>query len=353
MLASHGDTLDTRAMIRFDTIPQSYSKASFDSVIATIDTALLITPIAKPDSAHRPKAPVTIEVYDVDTTGTDTSSAILSSLFRPDRLIGAKTFAPESLLDTLYIPISADTVLDRVKKGTHLRVGMRLVSNPGYDLRIGTTQAGIPVTLHIVASKDTAAKPVNVSPLSDTPVNQSFLSGPLADFTIVAKGLTSGSSTLLSVGGVPSRRTFIHFNVPSRFVDSTTIVRASLLLTQTPNRQLDQNDSLYLYPVAILSSPLVTDVRSALQFLGTAGQFGLDSVLIAPRDSGVKEFQIAGLIRTWKGTTLNLSPRSIALRSGVEGALPAQFDFFSTRAPVGLRPKLRITYVPQISYGVP
>jgi hypothetical protein len=353
MLASHGDTLDTRAMIRFDTIPQSYSKASFDSVIATIDTALLITPIAKPDSAHRPKAPITIEVYDVDTTGTDTSSAILTSLFRPDRLIGAKTFAPESLLDTLYIPISADTVLDRVKNGTHLRVGMRMVSNPGYDLRIGTTQAGIPVTLHIVASKDTAAQPVNVSPLSDTPVNQSFLSGPLADFTIVAHGLTSGSSTLLSVGGVPSRRTFLHFNVPSRFVDSTTIVRASLLLTQTPNRQVDQNDSLYLYPVAILSSPLVTDIRSALQFLGTAGQFGLDSILIAPGDSGVKEFQIAGLIRTWKGTTLDLSPRSIALRSGVEGALPAQFDFFSTRAPAGLRPKLRITYVPQISYGVP
>jgi len=353
MLASHGDTLDTRAMIRFDTIPQSYSKSAFDSVIATIDTALLITPIAKPDSLHRPTAPVTIEVYDVDTVGTDTSSAILSSLFRPDRLIGAKTFAPESLLDTLFIPISADTVLDRVKKGTHLRVGMRLRSSAGYDLRIGTTQTGTPVTLHIVASKDTAAKPVNVSPLSDTPVNQGFLSGPLADFTIVTKGLTAASSTLLSVGGVPSRRTYIHFEVPSRFVDSSTIVRASLLLTQTPNRRVDARDSVYVYPIALLASPVVTDVASALQFLGTNGQFGLDSLLIAPGDSGVKEFQIAGLMRTWKGTTLDVSPRSIALRSGAEGSLPAQFDFFSTRAPAGLRPRLRITYVPQVSYGVP
>ena len=30
-------------------------------------------------------------------------------------VIGTKTFAPESLLDTLRVPISTDTVLDRVK----------------------------------------------------------------------------------------------------------------------------------------------------------------------------------------------------------------------------------------------
>lgn len=354
MLASHGDTLDSRAMIRFDTIPQSYSKAAFDSVITTIDTALLVTPIAKPDSLHLPKAPVTIEVYDVDTVGTDTSAAILTSLFRPDRLIGSKTFAPDSLVrDTLFIPINADTVLDRVKNGTRLRVGMRMRSNPGYDLRIGTTQIGLPVTLHIVASKDTAAVPVDVSPLSDTPADEPFLSGPLADFTIVASGQTSVSPTLLSVGGVPSRRTFIHFDVPSRFVDSTTIVRASLLLTQTPNRRIDQHDSVYLYPLAILASPVVTDIPNALQFLSITGQYGLDSLLISPADSGVKEFQVAGLMRTWKGQTLEVSPRSIAITSAVEGSRPVQFDFFSTRAPVGLRPRLRITYVPQTSYGVP
>lgn len=353
MLAAHGDTLDTRAMIRFDTIPQTYSKTAFDSVIATIDSAILITPIVKPDSLHLPKAPITIEVYDVDTTGTDTSSAILTSLFRPNRLIGSKTFAPESLLDTLFIPISADTVLDRVLKGTHLRVGLRLRSNPGYDLRIGTGQSGTPVTLHIRASKDTSALPVDVSPLSLTPLNQGFLSGPLGDFTIVASGQFAGSATLLSVGGVPSRRTFIHFDVPSYLVDSTTIVRASLLLTQTPNRRVDQHDSIYVYPVAVLASPVVTDIANSLQFLDTPGALGLDSLLLAPGDSGVKQFQIAGLMRTWKGTTLQLSPRSIALRSGGEGALPGQFDFFSTRAPVGLRPRLRITYVPQISYGVP
>jgi len=102
MLSSHGDTLETRAIVRFDTLPQSYTKNTIDSVITHLDSAILVTPIAKPDSLKRPKAPVTIEAYNVDTTGTDTSAVILGSLFRPDRFLGSKTFAPESLLDTLH-----------------------------------------------------------------------------------------------------------------------------------------------------------------------------------------------------------------------------------------------------------
>ncbi len=353
MLSSHGDTLDTRAIIRFDTIPQSYSKTAFDSVIVHIDTAMIVAPIIHPDSLHLAKSPVTVEVYNVDTTGTDTSSAILASLFRPNRLLGSKTFAPESLLDTLRIPISTDSVLTRILAGTRLRVGLRLRSNPGFDLRIGTSNSGTAVTLYIKASKDTAALPVVVSPVSNTPLNQTFLSGPLADFTIVVSGLSTNPATILAVGGVPSRRTYFHFDVPSRIVDSTTVVRASLLLTQLPNRRVNPHDSIYVYPLPILASPVVNNIANSLQFLGATGQFGLDSVLIAPADSGVRSFELAGLVRTWKNQTPEVSPRSIGLVSGGEGQLPGEFDFSSTKGPAALRPRLRITYVPQTSYGVP
>src|SRR5204863_4607638 len=127
------------------------------------------------------KVPITIEAYDIDTTATDTVASILAPLFRPDRLIGSKTFAPESLLDTLRIPVSTDTILDRVKNGTQLRVGLRIVSTQGVDLRVGSTALGRGVTLHIRASKDTSAAPLNISPVSRTPTDQPFLSGPLAD----------------------------------------------------------------------------------------------------------------------------------------------------------------------------
>jgi hypothetical protein len=362
MLASHGDSLETRVIVRFDTLPQTFTAAnSVDSTITHIDSATLITPILKPDVAHRPSGPITIEVYDVDsmppdsvTIPTDTVSSVLATLFRPNRLIGSKTFAPESLLDTLRIPISTDTVLDRVTHGTKLRVGFRLVSSEGYDLQIGSTQISLPVTLQIKASLDSNATPVNLTPLSATPTNETFLSGPLADYSIVLKGgSTLQRRDVIGVGGVPARRTLLRFDVPSFIVDSTTIVRATLILTQTPNRFLDLQDSVYVFPSPVLATSSVFDVRSLLQFVGFAGQFGLDSLKLAPGDSGQREFQIVNVVRTWHGTTAQIAPRALALRSRGEGGAPAEIDFFSAEAPDALRPRLRITYAPQTRFGLP
>jgi hypothetical protein len=365
MLASHGDTLDTRAIVRFDTLPQTFVGANnTDSIIAKLDTAMLIVPIIRPDSLHRPRTPITIEAYNVDsfppdsiTLPTDTVASVIATLFRPARLLGSKTFAPESLLDTLQIPLQADSVLDRVLKGNRLRVGFRMVTpaGQGYDLRIGTTGTSTPVTLRMRASKDTAAKAVFVSPLSNTPKGQEFIAGPLADYSIVVKGGGAATSQLLAVGGVPSRRSLLRFNVPSHIVDSTTIVRASLLLTQTPNRRVAVRDSVYVFPSAILaqSGSAITDIRTLLQFVGFAGQFGLDSLRMAPGDSGLRSFQVVGLVRTWKGNTSAVSPRELSLRSTTEGQTPGEIDFFSVEAAPALRPRLRITYVPQTSFGLP
>jgi hypothetical protein len=353
MLSLHGDTLDTRVMVRYDTIQQTYSINSIDSTIVKIDTAELVAPLVF-DTLHKPTVPLTIEAYNVDTTATDTVASILAPLFRPSRLIGSKTFLPDSLSDTLRIPISTDTVLDRVKNGTRLRIGLRVVSSKSVDLRFGTSQSGLPISLRIKASADTAAVPVIVSPLSATPADQSFIAGPLADFTLVVKGGTGNIPGILGVGGVPSRRVFMRFDVPAKIVDSTTVVRASLLLTQVPNRRLSPNESVFVYPLAILAGPAITDVGSALGFAGPTGQFGMDSVSLAPADSGLRSFEIAGLVRTWKGQATTVSPRTLALRSGAEGSLPAEINFFSTQATnPALRPKLRITYVPQTSYGIP
>ncbi len=353
MLASHGDTLETRAIIRFDTLPQTFTDNAVDSTITHVDSAFLLTPIALPDSAHLPTAPFTIEAYDVDTVGSDTASAVLASLFRPNRFLGSRTFAPESLKDTLQVPISPDSVKLRVDSGQKLRVGLRIVSTKGVDLRIGTTTNSLPVTLKMFVATDSTATQPTVTPLSNTPSDQPFLAGPLADYTIVLKGTTTTPGTLLAVGGVPSRRSFLRFIVPSRIVDSTTVVRASLLLTQVPNRRVDATDSVFVYPLAVLAQPTVTNVANLLQFLGTTGQFGLDSLSLAPADSGLRSFEIVGLVRTWRNQSTTISPRAIALTSGGEGSVPGEIDFFSTKAPAAVRPRLRITYVPQTSYGLP
>ena len=37
MLASHGDTVETRTIVRYDTLPQHYTKSGLDSTIVNID----------------------------------------------------------------------------------------------------------------------------------------------------------------------------------------------------------------------------------------------------------------------------------------------------------------------------
>ena len=261
------------------------------------------------------------------------------------------------MLDTLRMNMPTDSVLDRVKNGTSLRVGFRLVvpASRGYDLQLGTTQVGSPVTLHLVPSIDTGAVPLNVTPLSKTPFGQDFLAGPLADYSIIVKGGSSvAPANLIAVGGVPSRRALLRFNVPARIVDSTTIVRASLLLTQAPNRLVSSKDSISLTvsPSRRISrQSSISDVRTLLHFVEFArSQFGLDSLSMAPGDSGVRSFEIVSLVRTWHGTTSDVSPREIALRSAGEGGSPAQINFFSSRVGGAVRPRLRLTYVPQTSF---
>ncbi len=278
MLSSHGDTLQTRAIIRFDTLPSTFTFAGNDSTISVVDSAFLITPIAR-DSLRPPRGPITIEAYDVDTAATDTVSAIIGALFRADRFLGSMTYAPNALTDTLRIPINTDTVLARVLAGSRLRVGLRLVTAQGFDLQVGTVASGSPVTLQFKSSLDTAATPVNVVPVSNSPTEPSFLAATLTNFTVVLFGNTTTPATMIAVDGVPSRRTFLRFSLPSRIVDSTTIVRASLQLMQVPNHGVSLTDSVFVYPVAIIASPAVNDIPSQLGFLGPTGQLGLDSHL--------------------------------------------------------------------------
>src|SRR6185436_13388832 len=131
----------------------------------------------------------------------------------------SRTFAPESLKDTLRIPISTDTVLDRIVTGKRLRVGLRVVSARSVDIRIGAVEGGRPVNLRIKPSLDTTVTPLLIAPDSRTPSDPDFLNLRLRDYTLVLLGQTTSSPNFLSVGGVPSRRVFMRFNVPAYIVD--------------------------------------------------------------------------------------------------------------------------------------
>src|SRR4030095_16566559 len=95
LLARRGDTVDTRPVIRFDSLPKYYNSGATngDTVIKVVDSAYVKLRINRTASLF--KQPVTIEVFDVDTTtgdsataANDTSTALEKQLFRPDRRVG-------------------------------------------------------------------------------------------------------------------------------------------------------------------------------------------------------------------------------------------------------------------------
>jgi len=85
------DSLDVRAVVRFDSLPARYFPAgAADSVqITQVDSGFITLHLDTTGTLLTQAA--TISAYDVDTVGVgnDTSAATINRLFRPDRLIGA------------------------------------------------------------------------------------------------------------------------------------------------------------------------------------------------------------------------------------------------------------------------
>src|SRR5688572_17478695 len=91
LVATRGDTLDARAVMRFDTLAQRFNRGGADSAIYAVGSSMVT---ARLDTTGRKAtAPVTVAIYDVDSAAAvDTATSVVLSLFRPDRLIGGKTF---------------------------------------------------------------------------------------------------------------------------------------------------------------------------------------------------------------------------------------------------------------------
>ncbi len=360
LISTRGDTLDTRAIFRFDSLPTTFTRTNsvVDTTIIGVDSAYLMLRVDT--SAARPGAPITVSVYDVDTgnpdsTAADTAVAVLEPLFSSDRLLGSTTFDPDSLTDSLRVPISSDSLFDYISNGRRLRVGVQVTGANRAQLRIGTAVNLTPAELVFKPAPpgDTVGvTPRYVAPLSTTPVG-SPIAGSLQDFLIVVRGTSNAAAPVLAVGGLPGHRLYLRFDLPANIVDSTTVVRATLLLNQIPNPvSPDANDTAAVWPQAILASSAITDLTRALQLLSPVGGVGLDTLeRFTPADSGLRQFEMVQLVRAWSAALTASDPRALALRTEFEGASGQLFWFTPSSGPAALRPKIRITYAPPPSKG--
>jgi hypothetical protein len=360
LLAARGDTVDTRVILHFDSLIYQFSPTAADTMrpITRLDSSYIALKL-DPAGALR-RGTLTIEAFNIDSTAQD--SAAILALFRPSRRIGSVTRAGEAMVDSVKIPLDTAFVMQRIRDAARVRIGLRLTATESAQLRIRSQEGLGPAELRYRPPGDTATKIIRVQLTSTGPAMDERRRIEGADYVFVVRGSVPPAPNEIVVGGLPARRAYLKFGVSRGIIDSTNVIRATLLLRQKPVRTFAQDDTLSIHVQLTTASSAISDLSKAMAFLSPLSTFRLgfpalafatDSVRIAPSDSGVIELDLAGVFQLWRSSGFDNLQRAIVLRSGAESSLPTELRFYSTEAAPALRPKLRITYVPGRVVGLP
>jgi hypothetical protein len=350
-VAQRGDSLDTRVSLRYDSLPLTYTYQGTDSAIVRVDSAYLIAPRPVGDSAVAFTADGRIEAYDITDAANDTAAASLAGQMILANKLGEFAYSAGQSPDTLKILLDTARVHSRIINTRNLRIGLRMVSTSSDQVRFTTTNSGGGISLTVVPNSDTAAARIVFKPQSFTPVDPEYIRPAFGDFQFTVVGNEPPPNTL-RVGGTPAHRVLMKFDIPTHIIDSSVVVRATLLLTQRPSGSPDAGEAVSLHVVPILASSEVTDLHTQLEFAGSIN-FDPDSLVTVPKDSGVVGAEMVAILRAWRLQDTVKTPRIAALILSSEGTRLAGLDFFSLEAAPELRPRLRITFVTRVNTGQP
>jgi hypothetical protein len=253
-----------------------------------------------------------------------------------------------NLIDSIAVPDSVNSgAISAVLRGTDvdrvalpaggdsvLAIGVRIAAESPTGVRLGSL-AG--------SNAATFASYVTVDVPDTGSIRNQVISRGTAFNTFVTQSPIEPVDSLLTVGGEPSSRALVRFGLSDAFLDSTTIVRATLELV----------------PVRPIIS-LPTDA-SLLQVIAVLGDLGAKSPLtgdptfiiadtLPSVQSDTVRIDMTGIVQLWQSTRSR--PQSVFLRIAPEAATFARAAFFSTRSHVNIAtgtdttvaPRLRITY---------
>jgi len=355
-LASRGDTLDVRVIVRFDTLTRLWTPPG-DTLqpVTFVDSASLRVRIFR--TSLKVPNQFAIEAYDVgDTSLVDSLPTTLLPLFVPSRLLGTLPVDSADFRDSATVSIPLDTAMVReiVTSGRVLRIGLLVRSTESAAFHMTTSDdASNGPRLRYRISTDTTVAALSISPSSETPASPVNLNGDLLDYMLVARGVDARAAGTFAVGGLPSVRSYLRFQIPAWLTDSNAILRAQLELVQLPLRVIDPSDSVTLRAQMVIAGNATNDIGRAARLLAPLDFFSA-AITRAPGDSGVVTLEINRLLLAWRTNAgLPSLPQAIVLRSDFEGFGAGGMRFFGVGAAPTLRPRLRVSYVPNIRFGQP
>jgi hypothetical protein len=293
------DTLVTGLKIYLYRLPSSVdSTATFAEIDAQLNGATLIDSIAVPDSVH-----------------TGAVTAVLRS--------GTAGFAQVAL------PPGGDSVL---------AIGLKVAAAAPTGIRLGTLTSSNAALFTTYVTADV--------PDTGTARHPTLSRGTVFN-TFVTQNPLIPADSLLTVGGEPASRALVRFGLSSGFLDSATIIRATLELTPVrPIIGLSSDPSIF-QALAVLAdigakSPLTQDLTQVRQ----------DTLPTVQSDT--LQVEITNIVQLWQSSRAR--PQSLFLRLAPEAATFARSQFFSTRSHAGdtlVAPRLRITYQRAFSFETP
>ncbi len=359
LMARLGDSLDVRPVVRFDTLTRTFlpTGSSIPEAITDLDSAFVnvfLTASTVPTPAQW-----FIDIYNVwDSTLVDTVPGQLIPLFNPANRIG--TYQGDTVFtDTLRIKIPIDTAYLRTLLGTfdqRLRIGFQVRAAVPVMFLMNSFEAGNGATLQYkIITADSTVPPLRTAqPTSLTPVAPLQLAGDLLDFQIVVAAPNHALANTFYAGGLPGSRAYLRFELPAWVTDSVGLLRAELLLSQSPISGPASNDSLLVDAHLIVANATIPNLFRAATLLSPAGIFA-PSFRVLPSEVRTIRLNINTLVRQWNTTnTARALPTAILLRVNREGGTPAAARFFSNESPnPALRPRLRLSYTPTTILGRP
>lgn len=362
LLANRGASFIVGGVIRYDSLLTALPPTgTTPRTVVGIDTAAMNIQISANGLAT---APVTFTLYDVDTTAANSDTGAVRVLFRQDRVFATITLPVDSVKDTLVktvrIPIPPAYLLGKIQGSQRTRVGVLVSSDNPVQLRAASVEGtgGAQLVYKVRTSADTPTardtQTVTLAPRSNPVAGDGGLGTALTDYTVAIRVDDAIPANAFAIGGIPASRAYLRFVLPKSITDSGTVVSASLLLTQVPNRRIGATDSVSIVPRVVLASPLV-EVGKSAALLADPGTLGAGAILLLPSDSGVRRIDLAAVIEhRWKVDDPTKVQRALVLQSSAEAIGPQQVFFFSREASVDtLRPRLRVRYVPRTSFGLP
>ncbi len=328
-VAGGGAGVESRVIIRFARFGDS---AAVDSLVQG--------PVVRQDSfqldlvllSRSPDVTgLQITVHRIDSTANFLGDFTeLAPFFEDSTIIGMIAIPDTVTADTVSAIIPGDAFPDFEANENQVAVGLSIRgTTPAFaKFRTRETGLGALLTRYVLVES-------GVDSLERTDLR-------LSEFdAFVDTDLPGPPAGALLVGGTPSARAFLRVNLPPVIVDSSRIVRATLLLI----------------PVEVLGAPMDTFLVVA-EALGA--DFGAKSPILPTPDTllmrtpvGVGStdtvsIDISNVLAFWQNSPDQV--RSLVVHLDLEGASPAQLRLASTRMP-GMEPAIRVTYVPPFRFG--